>query len=125
MNLFLSLVELKKEKKTSLPAKCHCYSICCTHATLCTMRGFKMEDSVCATRVPFFSFLFSSFFSARVMHDGRGGQRVGRGREEGSRQTLVLEGEGVGREREKIESERDTFSTFLLALLAGNYFIAV
>ena len=73
----------------------------------------------------FFPFLFFSFFSARVMHDGRGGQRVGRGREEGSRQTLVLEGEGVGREREKIESERDTLSTFLLALLAGNYFIAV
>lgn len=85
------------------------------------MRGFKMEDSVCARRVPFFSFLF---FLARVMSDARWprGTTSWLGREEGSRQTSV--GRRGSRKREKIESERDTLSTFLLALLAENYFIA-
>lgn len=85
------------------------------------MRGFKMENSVCATRVPFFSFLF---FLARVMSDARWprGTTSWLGREEGSRQTSV--GRRGSRKREKIESERDTLSTFLLALLAENYFIA-
>lgn len=71
-------------------------------------------------RVCFFFFLF--FFSARMMgmHEGRGRQQVGRERKLGWGEKRVRQ---CWKEREKIEDECDTLSTF--PLLAGNYFIAV
>lgn len=69
-----------------------------------------------------FLFFLFFFFLARVMSDARWprGTTSWLGREEGSRQASV--GRRGSRKREKIESERDTLSTFLLALLAPELF---